>query len=160
MDRNLLPGRRYGKLHVHADATDDLVAVCDCGKGVWSLPTAIYQGEQISCGCAKGKERSLLYAVLVDGFIKIGYTTNFRYRLVALTSGSPCDVILLCLLTHASPEKEKRIHKLLRDFRTHLEWFEADDLLLDTIMSADDTDDLIVKIGEMHNKILDDLIGE
>ena len=66
------------------------------------------------------------------GSIKIGHTTNVRQRLASLQIGSPKVLRLVGLLNNNS---EIELHKQFRKHRSHGEWFDPCDELLDFIQN-------------------------
>ena len=152
VNRILLPGRRYGKLTVNEDSLD---AVCDCGCECYVRPKMVYNGMGLSCGCESIVGKPLVYAVSACGYVKIGYSTNFCYRIEAIQNATPDDVKVLCLLTGATKRKEKMIHKSLKRFSTHLEWFVECDALLQAIFNSDDADDLLANADSIANASFD-----
>jgi len=63
------------------------------------------------------------------GFIKIGYSRDVYKRLSALQCGSPVGLVILGVI-HGSYGTEAAIHKLLKKYRIHSEWFLPSKLVL------------------------------
>jgi hypothetical protein len=68
----------------------------------------------------------------VDGPIKIGTAGDAHQRLRDLSCASPYPLSLIGTIAGGQP-LERRIHKALRDFRIHLEWFRPERRVLDFI---------------------------
>ena len=141
-------GRRFGKLVVKSMSWESKSAKCDCDCGGATEVSALdlIWGRELSCGCEDVEE--LIYGVLTGEHIKIGVSTKFWHRMQAIHVGSPFDVEVLCLLPNGTPQKEMRIHKMLKEYRTHGEWFSEEDFILDALTSSRDADDLVEKVKE------------
>lgn len=66
------------------------------------------------------------------GWVKIGYSSDVRNRLSALSTGAGCDLHLLRYLDGGRPT-ERWLHKRFSDLRVKGEWFVFDPEMLTVI---------------------------
>lgn len=71
------------------------------------------------------KPSGYIYLITCEGTnrVKIGYSGNPESRLRALMTGAP-GKLAIARTWPAFPNDERSVHKLLADYRKHLEWFE------------------------------------
>src|SRR5262245_20660403 len=79
-----------------------------------------------------------VYAIraVTIGRIKIGYSADPEVRLCNMQVGSP-DVLEIIATWPGTEEQERKLHKHLNQWRLHGEWFEASEVVLDTIKHCD-----------------------
>jgi hypothetical protein len=70
----------------------------------------------------------------IDGFIKIGTTTNITDRITSIQTGAGPCVLLGRIL--GGPITEARLHQKFADSRQHGEWFLPTDDLMDVIKKS------------------------
>lgn len=89
-------------------------------------------------------------------FIKVGMTVNIKQRLSNIQSGCPFPLFLWLSIKTPTPKKlEAAIHRLLRDFRSHGEWFCPDDQMLDFIsLYASETNKHVKQLMSKKNSCL------
>ena len=141
-------GRRFGNLVVKGVSWERKSAKCDCDCGEMAEVPALdlIWGKELSCGCEDVEE--IIYGVLTGEHIKIGVSKKFWHRMQAIQTGSPFDVEVLCLLPNGTPQKEMRIHKMIKGYKTHGEWFSEEGFIVDALTSSKDADDLLNRIKE------------
>ena len=87
------------------------------------MPEAPKQEKQARLG------RHYLYAVMGEGRMKLGYSTNPKGRLRSLQVAS-CDTLKLVWQTYAGDDEneakrqEKKLHRTVRQFRIKGEWYD------------------------------------
>lgn len=71
------------------------------------------------------KEPEYLYVIgEVGGLeVKLGKSVNPGYRLKQLQAGCPVKLVLWGFCKQGSPNTEQEVHKELKQFRSHGEWF-------------------------------------
>lgn len=69
---------------------------------------------------------SCLYLIeaVGQGLVKIGFTTDIERRFAQLVGENACELRLLATIPNATKEDEAAAHSLLKEFRTHHEWFK------------------------------------
>jgi hypothetical protein len=82
------------------------------------IRAAIKTGE----GLPDRRKESVVYFVSVRGFIKIGWTTNWRRRFTELQIANP-EPIEVLLIVGRPPVYEKTMHAKFAGFRAAGEWF-------------------------------------
>lgn len=73
----------------------------------------------------RGDGKTFVYFIQcpVNGFIKIGYTTNVKHRFKNLKAGSPVELEMIGYI-YGSKKVEESLHKRFKRYRKHGEWFE------------------------------------
>ena len=64
-----------------------------------------------------------IYVLQSLDLVKVGFAKNLRKRISALQSANPYKLTLLCWFAPATIGHEKWLHKELKTFRSHREWF-------------------------------------
>ena len=101
-----------------------LCACCVLGNRMVLLPEhveAIKNNTPLPGGTPTFKP-SYVYFVGVRGFIKIGWTHNWKSRLINLQSSNP-ERISVLLILRESEAAEKRLHSFFAKHRKSGEWF-------------------------------------
>jgi len=75
---------------------------------------------------------SYVYFIDAGNLIKIGVTKDVGKRLAALKTGSPVQLAILGFIP-GTKQKEKELHHRFSSYRTHGEWFEKNDDLINYI---------------------------
>lgn len=84
-------------------------------------------------------------------YIKIGYTKrkNINTRIKELSTGSSSPLYVLGCIKDGDMQLEKELHKKFK--QVNLEWFEADNELLDYINT---NNDVMVYVGWLDGKLM------
>jgi hypothetical protein len=83
------------------------------------IRAAIETGENLP----DDKKESVVYFVAVRGFIKIGWTTNWRRRFTELQISNPEPIDILLIIGRPKVY-EKTMHAKFAEFRANGEWFK------------------------------------
>lgn len=79
---------------------------------------------------------SRIYAISVAGMetapVKIGRTTDIATRIGVMQTGSPLRLELLAI-DFGTRGNERFIHRALKSYRTHGEWFERNDIVVSLV---------------------------
>lgn len=72
-----------------------------------------------------GNNKPCVYLVENQGYYKIGKASDIKSRMVSLQCGNPSELKLIAFLNcKNNKEEEKRLHRLLNDFKYSREWFK------------------------------------
>lgn len=64
-----------------------------------------------------------VYVIKWTEFIKIGFSTDIRARLVGLQTALPTHLALLKIIEGAERKRERQLHRKFAEYRTQGEWF-------------------------------------
>ena len=81
---------------------------------------------------------------MASGLVKIGMTRNLEQRIKALRTMSPVPLRLLAAPV-CHPIAEMALHEMLKEQRSHGEWFKMDGAVLDAIDAAQESNEAIAK---------------
>lgn len=115
---------------------------CGGSKGRWQEYCYSCQSATTSASIASKKAKPNLsigeqiYAVSVAGMesapIKIGFTTDLATRLTMLQTGSPLPLEVVAV-DQGTRGNERFLHRALKSYRTHGEWFTRSDLVMSLV---------------------------
>lgn len=90
---------------------------------------------------------NFLYVIRAEnGLLKIGISQDPKKRLSSLQVGSPIPLELIYTMPEATYDFEKHVHKALRDYRKHGEWFD--------LGNCSDVVEFIFSLVEKENTLL------
>jgi hypothetical protein len=67
-----------------------------------------------------------VYIVGFGNYVKIGHSTKFYCRFVALQNGVPEDLTIYATFANEGVALETDLHRQFADYRTHGEWFRKE----------------------------------
>ena len=93
---------------------------------------------------AKASSGTSIYVIQCCEYSKIGIAKNIKSRISSLQIGCPYELRVIAKLgTSNARSDERRLHHLLRRFRTRGEWFKLSDSLIAHIVKAQTVADLL-----------------
>lgn len=144
-----ITGKRHGMLTVieptknHKGRELRWLCKCDCGNITYVQSSNLRNGHTRSCGCLKGGSAFYLYAMQSEGLIKLGISVNPYRRKNSLYSDTK-SVINLIAYTKSNYNEERKIHKLLAEYRaihpnqpTGKEWYFPSEKVINVVKSME-----------------------
>lgn len=94
-----------------------------------SVPDLLTAKPEVSLGIPSIARTSetCVYVIKSNGLFKIGYTSNFKKRLAALSLACPDEVSTVNIISGAGLKEERALHKRFAQKRVSGEWFRLDD---------------------------------
>src|SRR5262249_8523334 len=88
-----------------------------------AVPTASGMSAAIKHPTIPSEPRHLVYVVGFGGYVKIGSTSNFWQRLVALQVSAPEKLVVYGAIVDVGPAVETELHARFSSLRLNGEWF-------------------------------------
>lgn len=99
----------------------------------------------------------MIYFIVTEDnkFVKIGYTSNLKNRIVNIQNGNPYELTVIKTIK-GGYTKEQLIHKQLHNYHRKGEWFYYNQYVKDFIKTL--TDDENEPIHQQYDPLIDDKI--
>jgi hypothetical protein len=115
----------------------------DSEENLWYSILKKYEFDQNTSSC--------LYFIRQRKGIKIGITDNLKRRFAQIKTSAPdtCEIMNV-VYTHHGKKLERKLHKALARYNTHMEWFILPPSLEERLFSAksvEDVENALIELG-------------